>query len=202
LKTQTARRLFSSYLEAPVASALIKLRLSPNVLTLSGMLFASVSAVLLGLGYLAAGGVVVLGGSVFDTFDGAVARATGRESAFGALLDSTVDRVSESIVLLGLLVFYVGRAAEWQSALVLVALAGSYMVSYVRARAEGLGVDCEIGIMQRPQRVFLLGAGLIVGQWWLPAVWLVLTVVSALSVVTALHRVLYARRALAERERG
>lgn len=185
-----------------MASALIKLRLSPNVLTLSGMLFASVSAVLLGLGYLAAGGVVVLGGSVFDTFDGAVARGTGRESAFGALLDSTVDRVSESIVLLGLLVFYVSRAAEWQSVLVLVALAGSYMVSYVRARAEGLGMDCEIGIMQRPQRVFLLGAGLIVGQWWLPAVWLVLTVVSALSVVTALHRVLYARRALSEMERG
>ncbi len=121
-------------------------------------------------------------------------------SAFGALLDSTVDRVAESVILLGLLFFYADRGAEWQSALVMAALAGSYMVSYVRARAEGLGVECEVGIMQRPQRVSLLGTGLIVGQWWLPAVWLVLAVISTLSAVTAAHRVLHARRALAEKE--
>jgi phosphatidylglycerophosphate synthase len=202
LKTETARRLFSTYLEAPVASTLIKLRLSPNVLTLSGILFASIAAVLLGLGSLAVGGVVVLAASVFDTFDGAVARATGKESAFGALLDSTVDRVAESIILLGLLVFYVDRGSEWQSALVLVTLAGSYLVSYVRARAEGLGVECEVGIMQRPQRVALLGGGLIVGQWWLPAVWIVLAVVGALAAVTVLQRVFHARNALEEKAAG
>ena len=99
-------------------------------------------------------------------------------------------------MLLGLLVFYLDRSADWESALVFVALAGSLMVSYVRARAEGLGVDCEVGIMQRPQRVFLLGIGLIVGQWWLPAVWAVLVAISALSIVTAVHRVLHARSAL------
>ncbi len=202
MKTDTARRLFSTYLEAPVTSTLIKLHLSPNALTLSGIVFASVSAALLGLGHLAVGGAVMLGASVFDTLDGAVARATGRASAFGALLDSTVDRVSESIVLLGLLVFYADRGAQWESALVLATVASSFMVSYVRARAEGLGVSCEVGIMQRPQRVVLLGAGLIAGQWWLPAVWIVLAVVSALAAVTSIHRVLHARRALKAREAG
>ena len=200
MKTDTARRLFFTYLEAPVASMLVMLRLSPNVLTLSGILFASASAALLGLGHLAVGGAVMLGASAFDTLDGAVARATGRVSTFGALLDSTVDRVSESIVLLGLLVFYADRGAQWESALVLATAAASYMVSYVRARAEGLGVACEVGLMQRPQRVVLLGIGLIAGQWWLPAVWIVLAIVSVLSTVTAMHRVLHARRALKERE--
>ena len=200
MKTDTARRLFSTYLEAPVVSVLLKLHLSPNVLTLSGIVFATASAALLGLGHLAVGGAVMLGASAFDTLDGAVARATGRVSAFGALLDSTVDRVSESIVLLGLLVFYADRGSEWESALVLATAASSYMVSYVRARAEGLGVDCEVGIMQRPQRVVLLGAGLIAGRWWLPAVWIVLAVVSALATVTAIHRVLHARRALDARK--
>ena len=196
MKTDTARRLFSRHLEAPIVSTLVWLRLSPNVLTLSGIVFASVSAALLGLGHLAFGGAVVLGASAFDTFDGAVARATGRVSAFGALLDSTVDRVSESIILLGLLVFYADRGAQWESALVLVTAAASYMVSYVRARAEGLGAACEVGIMQRPQRVVLLGVGLIAGQWWLPAVWIALAIVSALAAVTAIHRVLHARREL------
>ena len=200
MKTDTARRLFSTHLETPVAAILIMLRLSPNVLTLSGIVFASASAALLGLGHLAFGGAVMLGASAFDTLDGAVARATGRVSAFGALLDSTVDRVSESIVLLGLLFFYADRGAQWESALVLATAASSYMVSYVRARAEGLGVDCEVGLMQRPQRVVLLGAGLIAGQWWLPAVWIALAIVSTLAAVTAAHRVLHARRALRERE--
>ena len=200
MKTAAARRLFSTHLEAPVASALIRLRLSPNVLTLSGIVFASASAALLGLGHLAIGGAVMLGASAFDTLDGAVARATGRVSSFGALLDSTVDRVSESIVLLGLLVFYADRGAQWEPALVLATAAASYMVSYVRARAEGLGVDCEVGLMQRPQRVVLLGVGLIAGQWWLPAVWIALAIVCALSAVTAVHRVLHARLALRERE--
>ena len=200
MKTDTARRLFSTHLETPVAAILITLRLSPNVLTLSGIVFASASAALLGLGHLAFGGAVMLGASAFDTLDGAVARATGRVSAFGALLDSTVDRVSESIVLLGLLVFYADRGAQWEAALVLATAAASYMVSYVRARAEGLGVDCEVGLMQRPQRVVLLGAGLIAGQWWLPAVWIALAIVSTLAAVTAAHRVLHAGRALRERE--
>ena len=74
------------------------------------------------------------------------------------------------------------------------------VVQACRARAEGLGVDCEVGLMQRPQRVVLLGAGLIAGQWWLPAVWIVLAIISTLSAVTAVHRVLHARRALSERE--
>ena len=196
MKTDTARRLFSAHLEAPIVSALVRLRLSPGVLTLSGVVFAGVSAALLALGHLAAGGAVMLGASAFDTLDGAVARATGKVSAFGALLDSTVDRVSESIVLLGLLVFYVDRGAQWEPALVLAAAAASYTVSYVRARAEGLGAECEVGIMQRPQRVVLLGAGLVAGQWWLPAVWIALAVVSALAAVTVVHRVLHTRRAL------
>ena len=161
-----------------------------------GLLGAGGSAYLLGLGYLAAGGALLLLSAVFDMFVGAVARATGRASKFGALLDSTVDRVSEAVVLLGLLVHYLDESSTSGAVLVFVALAGSTMVSYVRARAGGLKVDCEVGVMTRPERVVALGAGLIVGQWWSPAVLIVLAAIGALTIITTIQRVLHVRREL------
>jgi CDP-diacylglycerol--glycerol-3-phosphate 3-phosphatidyltransferase len=171
--------------------------LSPNAVTLLGLLGAGASAILLGSGLLAAGGAVLLLTSVFDLFDGALARATGRASKFGALLDSTVDRASEAVVLLGLLVHFLGEASEPGAILVYIALAGSVLVSYVRARAGSLGIDCRVGVFTRPERVVALGTGLVIGQWWAPAVLVVLTAIGALTTVTTVQRVLHVRRELA-----
>jgi CDP-diacylglycerol--glycerol-3-phosphate 3-phosphatidyltransferase len=195
-----ARRLLLSYFEAPAARLLARMGIAPNAVTLTGILIAGVSAYLLATGYLAAGGAVLLASGLFDLLDGAVARATGRVTAFGAILDSTVDRVSEAVVLLGLLIFYVHRDSTWGAVLVYVTLAASIMVSYLRARAEGIGVECRVGLMTRPERVAILGVALIAGHWWQGAVMLALGAVAALAGITTVQRVLHVRRALAARD--
>ena len=139
----TARRVLTSYLEQPVTGLLARLGVSPNGLTLLGLVVAGASAYLLSVGLLWAGGIVLLASGVFDLFDGALARATGRASRFGALLDSVVDRVSEMVVLLGLLILYIQSSSAEGLVLVYLALAGSVLVSYLRARAEGLGIECR-----------------------------------------------------------
>ena len=154
-----ARKALSAYFEEPVARLLSRLGLTSNSVTLLGLAVAGVSAYLLSIGYMWAGGVALLLSGVFDLFDGALARATGRASSFGALLDSAVDRVSETVVLLGLLIFYLQESSTEGVVLVYLALAGSIMVSYLRARAEGLGIECKVGIMTRPERVATLGIG-------------------------------------------
>ena len=195
-----ARRLLRAYIEEPVARFLARLGVSPNVITLAGLVGACGSAYLLGVGSLALGGVVLLAAGVLDLFDGAVARLTGRASKFGALLDSTADRVSEAVVLLGLLVFYLNEPSTLGAVLAFAAMVGSMMVSYVRARAEGLGVHWTGGVMTRPERVAVLGAAAIVGQWWGLAVLAALAAIAALTTLTTLQRVLYVRRVLAEQE--
>ena len=195
-----ARRLLTTYVETPVAKTLARLGVSPNAITLAGLVGACGSAYLLGAGSLVLGGVVMLVAGVLDLFDGAVARLTGRASKFGALLDSTADRVSEAVVLLGLLVFYMNEPSTLGAALAFAAMVGSMMVSYVRARAEGLGVHWTGGVMTRPERVAVLGAAAIVGEWWGPAVLLALAAIAALTTLTTLQRVFYVRQVLSEDE--
>ena len=191
-----ARRVLSSYVETPVAAFLARLGLSPNAVTLAGLLVAGGAAYLLSIGQLWAGGIVLLTSGVFDLFDGALARATGRESKFGALLDSVTDRVSEVVVLLGLLVFYLNRDSTEGVVLVYVALAGSIMVSYLRARSEGLGIECKVGVMTRPERVAVLGLGVIVGHWWPTTILIVLGIIAGLTIFTSAQRLFHASRNL------
>ena len=191
-----ARRTLISYLEKPAVRLFTGLGLSPNTVTLLGLLIAGASAYLLSEGYLLAGGGTLLVAGVFDLFDGAVARATGKVSRGGALVDSVADRVSEAIVLLGMLLFYLDRSSTTGAVLIFLALVGSVMVSYVRARAEGLGVDCKVGLMTRPERVLILGIGAMVGQWWLTALTVALGVVAALALITSAHRVVHVLRTL------
>ena len=181
-----------------IARVFVKLGFSPSGLTVIGVLVACVAAALIARGMLAAGGVVVLVAGVFDLFDGAVARMTNRATKFGALFDSVMDRVSEAVVLLGLLWFYLEDGEQLGAVLVYVSIVGSTMVSYVRARAEGLGIECKGGLMQRPERVASLGIGIIVGQWWEPAVLIVLGVIAVLTVVTTVQRVVEAARGAEE----
>ena len=187
----TARRVLTSYLEQPVTGLLARLGVSPNGLTLLGLVVAGASAYLLSVGLLWAGGIVLLASGVFDLFDGALARATGRASRFGALLDSVVDRVSEMVVLLGLLILYIQSSSAEGLVLVYLALAGSVLVSYLRARAEGLGIECRVGIMTRPERVVALGIGLVLGHWWPVAVLVVLAAVAGLAFFTSVQRLLH-----------
>lgn len=191
-----ARRALSNYVETPVALLMGRVGLTPNLVTIIGLLIAGVAAYLIAVGLWWAGGLVALFAGIFDMFDGALARNTGRASDFGALLDSTIDRVSEAVALLGVLAFYLASDNDWGAMLVYAALVGSIMVSYMRARSEGLGIECKVGVMQRPERVALTGLGLIVAHW-IPVVMLVvLGVIAALTTVTAIHRLVYTWRML------
>ena len=191
-----AREMISSYVERPVAGALAKLGVSPNMVTMAGLVGAGISAWLISEGMLWAGGIVMLIAGVLDLFDGALARSTGKDSAFGALLDSVVDRVSEIVVLLGLLIFYARADSLEGTVLVYLAVGGSVMVSYLRARSEGLGIDCKVGIMTRPERVAALGFGLIVGHWVPVVMLIVLGVIAGLTILTTAQRLFHTGRSL------
>lgn len=193
------RRALGVYLERPAARALTWAGVSPDAVTVVGLVVALTAAGLVGAGYLLAGGLVLLASGVFDMLDGALARATGRAGPFGALLDSTVDRVSEAAVLFGVSVHFLFRDSSLVVLLSFLALTGSLMVSYVRARAEALDVDCEVGVMTRTERVVALSAALVAAQWLPMVLVVVLGAIAALGMATAAYRVAYARRRLQER---
>ena len=176
------------YFEVPGAKLFRSLGFSPNGITILGFLIAVASGYLVGSGWLLAGGIVFLAGGALDLMDGALARLTGRVSPFGALLDSVFDRLSEAALFVGLAV-YALRADMTDNyrvffiTVLLLALIFSQGVSYLRARGEGLGVFTRAGIMTRPERVILLGVGLLVNQieWFLLAI-------AAVSCVTLFQR--------------
>lgn len=175
----------------PSTQYLVKKRFRPNALTLVGFLLNLVAAVLFGFDYLRWAGLTVLLAGVFDFLDGQVARVGRSETTFGALLDSTVDRYSEIVIWFGVAVSFIRSDSLWTTSAVFFALAGSLMVSYIRARVEGLGEECKVGFMQRPERVIAIGVGALVGEIGLTiAIW----AIAFLSNYTALHRVLYFRK--------
>ncbi|MFQ5880248.1 MAG: CDP-alcohol phosphatidyltransferase family protein [Dehalococcoidia bacterium] len=170
-------------LAQPVALALARTGITPNTVTMAGVLGNVGAAALLARGKFLPGGALVLAASALDAVDGALARATGRSSVSGAVLDAVMDRVSEAAVLLGLLVFYSGRGRREEEILCSVAMAGSLLVSYVRARAEAQGLPLREGLFTRTERVTLLGVGLIMDQVRI-ALWLL----AVLSNGTAVQR--------------
>jgi CDP-diacylglycerol--glycerol-3-phosphate 3-phosphatidyltransferase len=179
----------------PSTNFLVRSRVTPDILTMIGFALNGVAAALFGLDEYRWGGFTVLFAGLFDLLDGQVARTGRTETKFGALLDSTVDRYSEILVWFGLAVSFIRSGSLWTSSALFFALAGSLMVSYVRARAEGLGEDCKVGVMQRPERVILLGLGGIIGTIGLTAAaWLI----AILSNYTTLERVLHIRRRQSE----
>ncbi len=192
----SARQALSTYIEQPVAAALARLGVSPNAVTLAGLVGAAVSAYLISQGIMWAGGLVMLFAGVLDLFDGALARATAQDSPFGALLDSVIDRISEIIVLLGLLIYYARIDSVEGIVLVYLAVAGSVMVSYLRARSEGLGIECKVGVMTRPERVAALGFGLIIGQWLPLVIPIVLAIIALLTFFTTAQRLFHTWRSL------
>ena len=175
----------------PSTQFLVEKRFGPDGLTMVGFGLNLVAALLFGLDYFRWAGFFVLLAGIFDFLDGQVARAGRNVTTFGALLDSTVDRYSEIFVWFGIVVSFIRAGSLWNSSALFFALAGSLMVSYVRARVEGLGEDCRIGFMQRPERVIAVGVGALMGEIGLTvSVW----VIAMLSHYTVLERVLYIRK--------
>jgi CDP-diacylglycerol--glycerol-3-phosphate 3-phosphatidyltransferase len=168
--------------------------ITPNMLTLFGLFITSVGALLVAMGQLLIGGIVLAFAGFFDIFDGALARAAGKVYRYGAFLDSTVDRYSEGVVYLGILIYFLDHHDGFRPIIVLIALAGSYLVSYVRARAQSLGFTCDVGILARPERVVIIVAGLILEAFGLHiGGWTPLTVALVILAVgtnfTAVQRV-------------
>ncbi len=193
----TSMRLLPSRAPAavldPIVRALAALGVTPNMLSVAGLLGNGVAGLLIAQGELMVGGIVMLLASALDMLDGALARMTGKASRFGALLDSTFDRLSEAVVLFGVLLYTLDRGHDEQAALTFVAIVGSLMVSYVRARAEGLGVSMKDGLFTRPERVVVLGVALLFG-WLRAALW----ILAVLTMLTAFQRLFLGARALAE----
>ncbi len=155
------RRSFS-YKEAfrqlirPLARVLSAIRVRPDALTVAGWVLSVCAATLFALGYTKTAGAVMLFAGLFDALDGAVARESNLMSSFGAFLDSTLDRLSESAIFVGIVFFYASSSRPYEALLAGVAMTFSLMTSYTRARAEGLGFECEIGLLERAGRVVLL----------------------------------------------
>jgi CDP-diacylglycerol--glycerol-3-phosphate 3-phosphatidyltransferase len=145
-----------------------------------------VVAWVLSQGHFFLGGFLVLLSGAFDLLDGALARASGRVTKFGALLDSTFDRFSEAALLIGLIAHYAAINSYSEILLIAAAIVGSMTTSYVRARAEGLGIKCEVGIFTRPERVILLAIGLIINQMLV-----ILWILAILSNLIAWQRLIY-----------
>jgi CDP-diacylglycerol---glycerol-3-phosphate 3-phosphatidyltransferase len=183
----------------PIAALLVRRKVSPNVITTLGTLCSIGGGAIYASGHIRTGGWFLSLTALFDVLDGTVARRTGRSTAFGAFYDSTLDRIADGAVLAGLVVFYATSKAHGNVPLMIVSLAGiigGFLVSYTRARAEALGVDAKVGIMQRPERVVLLSVpqaffGLALDGWVLGAIIVSLTVTSwatAIQRIAAVYR--------------
>ncbi len=172
-----------------LASGLQGLGVTPNQITVAGMLFTFGAAALAGFGYLLPAGVVLAFGGMFDIVDGALARAAGKGYPYGAFLDSTIDRYSEGAIYIGIAAYFLGHpgpALRIQVLACLLALAGSYLVSYTRARAQSLGFTCDVGVFARPERVVATVIGLLFGPIVLT---LVVVLLALLTNFTALQRI-------------
>ena len=195
LRKAIERRLIA--LLNPIIELMVRRRVHPNAISTVGFLVTMSSAFAFGFNHIRTAGVLILLGGIFDIFDGRVARATGLASKFGAFYDSTLDRISEIAVYVGLLSLYntyhpqLGDVGTVYA--IAVAMAGSLMISYTRARAEALGIDCKVGLMQRGERVVMIGLASLFfgGESSGLALRVVIIAVAILTIITAVHRIIW-----------
>ncbi|HYA11613.1 MAG TPA: CDP-alcohol phosphatidyltransferase family protein [Thermodesulfovibrionales bacterium] len=171
------------FLDTPLSQIAKKIPLSPNALTIVGFLITAVAAFMIPKN-IRLGGILILIGGIFDVFDGVVARTRGQITHFGAFLDSVLDRYSDAFLFLAISLYFVEKGNLTGAYLSLGTLVGAFLISYARARAEGLGKSCYTGIMERPERIILLAVAAITG-WLLPVLWIMLF----LTHITVLQRV-------------
>ncbi len=206
LEAQGVSTMFTEAFEARVRATTQRIvgrllgrsSISPNMLTMVGLLLTLGVTATLAAGHLFWGGILVLATSLFDMLDGALARATERNSTFGAFLDSTMDRYSEALIFLGLLIYYQQMPGiHYELIFVYLTVVGSLMVSYTRARAEALGLECKVGMLARPERIILLAGGLITG--WIH---IALAILAFFTNVTAIQRVYHVWTQTERRDRA
>lgn len=187
-----------SYITRPVARGVAALGITANMLTITGLFFGIAAGILIALNHLKLAGILILVGGIFDLMDGAVARVNKVTNPFGALLDSVVDRYSEGAVFVGLAIYFMRSPLGIDKkitglALTCLGLISAFLVSYVRARAEGLNVECKVGIMQRPERIVVIAAGILFRNLLVKPNLLVvaLWILVILSHITVLQRVAF-----------
>ena len=189
-------------MRAIARNRLIESRLTPNAISLTGLVLNVVAAVLITQDLFVLGGVAFIIGSVMDMLDGRYSRMSGKGTPFGAFLDSSLDRIEEGVVLTAVAAYFAKAGDSLAVAGVTLTIVGSLMVSYTRARAEALGVECKVGLADRPTRVVILsigllfaeGAGLADFKLLEPAIY----VMAALTTITVLQRVFHVRSELAK----
>jgi len=183
------RNSLATRITDPVIEGVSRSGIDPDTLTLAGLALNIGAAYIIATGHFLPGGLLVLVAGLCDLLDGALARFINKTSKFGALFDSLADRISEAALFFGLLVWYLLRGSAMGVVLAFAALIGSFLVSYVRARAEGLGLECKVGLFTRAERVIVLTIGLVVNQ-----VTIALWVVVVFAYITVIQRVVYLRQ--------
>lgn len=186
--TDLMRGLFKGILD-PIAAFLNRIGLTPNTITLIGLIGHAVGAVFLYRGQMLTGGLIILVMAPVDALDGTMARLRGEPSVFGAFVDSVIDRYSELLIFLGLLFYYLQQGDWVASGLIYLAASGSVLVSYVRARAEALGYEAKVGVLTRLERYFVLVPSLVFN---IPKIGI--GIIALMANVTALQRIIYVRR--------
>jgi CDP-diacylglycerol--glycerol-3-phosphate 3-phosphatidyltransferase len=184
----------------PIAKLLISLRVHPHVVTFAGLGFSVFAAFFFKEGEFFNAGIMVILAGICDVLDGRLARETNQMTKFGALFDSSIDRYSEVLIFLGLSTYFLMRSS-YVVLVIIAAIAGSFMVSYTRARAEGLGIQCKVGIMQRQERITFLAAGAILGSipgtknfFLMLSLWLI----AILANVTVIQRIIFIKNQIEE----
>ena len=181
------RRTLAYRITDPIVGILSKRGIKPNALTLINLALNIIAAYVIATGRLPLGGVLVLVAGLFDLLDGALARFTKQTTKFGAILDSVADRISEAAILCGLLIWYIPQQeASLEIVFVFIVLIGSFLVSYIRARAEGLGWQCQVGLFTRAERIIVLAIGLLINQ-----VFIALCVLVVFVFITVVQRLVY-----------
>ncbi len=193
VKLAEVRKATANHLTQPAARLLAKTPVKPNAITWFGFLLTVGAAVLIAVGNPFAAGFVVLIAGFFDILDGALARLTDNVTHFGAVLDSTLDRFGEAALLLSILMLYAREQSVFGILLVGVALLGSLMVSYLRAKIESLGFECKVGLFTRAERVIVLAAGLLLSRFDYALI-IALAIIVVLSFITVGQRLFYAWR--------
>ena len=203
------RDLLSRYYEDPVVRFFDKVGFSPNGVTFLGLLITLLAAGFVSQGQFIFGAILILLGGALDLIDGGLARHKEQSSSFGALLDSVIDRIQEAAVLLGLLIYYLLgtcnsnliNEALFKSLSISMcdlgvlfsytAFVASVMVSYLRARSEGLGIECKIGIMTRPERVIAVAFGIFISHWFESSIIVVLALMTFFGFFTVIQRIVH-----------
>ncbi len=207
------RKALFKYYEDPLSSLFDSLGFTPNMVTLLGLVVVGIAAFFISIGNFWAGGIIVASGGALDLIDGGLARRKGLDSKFGAMFDSVADRLQEALVLLGLLIYYSLNncidnsvlpfklfdgfdSCAFAQIITYTAFVGSIMVSYLRSRAEGLGIECKVGFMTRPERVAAIAIGLVIANWVPFVMIIVLIMLTVLGIFTTAQRLIHSAKQL------